>query len=100
MEVLLLGLRPGMASKDPKEVFRAFEALFIERLLLAMDRTVGRSGLFGEGLESELYRKLLYQALAHELSRAGGLGLAERLYRELQSKGIIENAEGNSGGEL
>lgn len=99
MEVLLLGLRPGIGSKDPKEVFRAFEALFIERLLLAMDRTVERSGFLGGGLQSELYRNLLYQALAHELSRAGGLGLAERFYRELQSKGILKDAEGNTGGE-
>lgn len=99
MEVLLLGLRPGMESKNPKEVLRAFEALFIERLLLAMDRTIERSSLLGEGLESELYRNLLYQALAHELSRAGGLGLAERFYRELKSKGILKDAEENTGGK-
>lgn len=98
MEVLLLGIRPQLDSRNPKEVIRAFEALMLERLLLAMDRTVGRSGLFGNGFESELYRCLLYQALAHELSRRG-LGLAERLYGELKSKGILENAEGNTGGK-
>ena len=98
MEVLLIGFEPYLFRKDPKEVCQAFEALFLERLLQAMDRTVGRSGLFPETTASRIYRSLWYQALAYEMVRAGGLGLSERLLKELRGAKVFpHNADGENG---
>ncbi|QJA06560.1 hypothetical protein FVE67_07020 [Thermosulfurimonas marina] len=76
----------ALAHKDPRralrEACREFEAVFLETVLRGLDRTVLRSGLFPESLETRLYRDLYYQELARELS-GKGLGLSELLYRRL-----------------
>jgi len=76
----------ALARKDPRralrEACRDFEAIFLETLLRDLDRTVMRSGLFPETLETRIYRDLYYQAVARELS-GKGLGLSEILYRRL-----------------
>ncbi|RUM88515.1 MAG: hypothetical protein DSZ24_03505 [Thermodesulfatator sp.] len=79
----------SLARKDPhralKKACQEFEAIFLETLLRDLDRTVMRSGLFPETLETRLYRDFYYEELARELS-GKGLGLAQILYRHLSRK--------------
>jgi len=98
MEVLLLGFHPSLRREDPKEVCQAFEALFLEKLLQAMDGTVQRSGLFPDTTASRIYRSLWYQALAYEMARGGGIGLAERLLKELPPAKVFPPAADNGNG--
>ena len=39
----------GATIRSPKEAAHAFEALMLKQLMSAMTKTVGKSGLFGEG---------------------------------------------------
>ena len=89
MEVLFPPHPVPSLSPEPRnleEACREFEALLLERLFEAMDRTVDRSGLFGRSHAQALYRSLWYQALAREIARSGGLGLAERLMEHFGAK--------------
>lgn len=92
MEVLLLGFDPSLSRRDPREVCLAFEALFLEKLLQAMDQTVQRAGLFPDTTAGKIYRSLWYQALAYEIARGGGLGLAQRLLARLSSAKVSPGA--------
>lgn len=93
-----MGFEPYLRKEDLRGVCRAFEALFLERLLQAMDGTVQRSWLFPESTASRIYRSLWYQALAYEVARGGGLGLADRLLEELSqakvSPPVADKADG------
>ncbi|MCS6948444.1 MAG: glucosaminidase domain-containing protein [Steroidobacteraceae bacterium] len=67
-----------------REAARQFESLFVRMLLQSM-----RNASFGDALfdshEGGLYRDWFDQQVALDMSRAGGLGIAELLVRQLSS---------------
>lgn len=84
------GQRPGAQSPLPegpearlRESCREVEAIFIDRLLAAMDRSPWGEGLFGGSTAEQVFRMQRNQQLAVEMSRREALGIGEMLYREL-----------------
>lgn len=78
------------SSLDPKEAAqlqqacRDFEEIFLRMLL--KEAKVDQGMISGKGA-SPLYGDLIRENLAKALSKGGGIGLAETLYRQFSMKG-------------
>ncbi|MCR4427040.1 MAG: rod-binding protein [Firmicutes bacterium] len=66
-----------------KEACAEFESLFIEIMMKSMRASVPKSAL-SSGFGSETVQGMLDSELSRSLARAGGIGLAEFLLRELE----------------
>jgi Rod binding domain-containing protein len=76
--------RPVRHPEDAslRQAVTDFEAVFLAQMLDAMG--VGREPTtFGGGFGAEAFRSFLHEAYAKELVGAGGVGIAEDLYRQL-----------------
>ena len=79
--------------RDVQEAAQGFEALFLSTLLEQVTRGSGEEGgLVGSGPGSAVLRGLVEQTLAEQISRSGGIGLAERLAREFEARGVTDRA--------
>lgn len=82
-------LRKAMETKDQAELRKAtqeMEAFFLSLLWREMRATIPRSGLFPRGLAEDIFEEMLDQAYAQAMAKAGGLGLADILYRQLSGE--------------
>ena len=66
-----------------EESAQAFEAQYVFQLLELMAPKVGEGGLEGAGFAEETFRPQLHEALAKEVVRQGGFGIAEQVLNEL-----------------
>lgn len=87
----------GYAKRDRKlwKACQNFESLFMGYLVKSMERTLPQGSLSGSGLPDIMFNQVMGSAL----SEGGGMGLAELLYRDLQSKHpqtASDNGEGIS----
>ncbi len=79
-------------NKDTKQMARLkqvsgeFESIFLGYMIKEMRKTVPEDPLFGSSQAKEIYYDMYDDAMAKELSKAGGIGLAAMLYNQL-SKG-------------
>ncbi len=74
-------------SKDKKEALKAgqeFESFLLTFMIKKMRDTVQQSDLLGNRKAENIYRSMLDEQIAHELSQQGGLGLADRISRQLE----------------
>ena len=80
------GPRPGEKKIDREKLKKActdFEALFVARMLKQMRQTIPQNGLLGNGPGKEVYQGFMDQELAKKISQRGGVGLGEKLYRQV-----------------
>lgn len=70
-----------------------FEALFMGQLVSSMEKTLPQGALQGAGLPNFMFNQVMGSAI----SEAGGIGLADLLYRNLQSQ-ETEDAIANGAG--
>jgi flagellar protein FlgJ len=79
------------AGKDPQKLKKAcseFESLFLNYLLKSMRASVPEGGLIDQSEESKMFKAMLDEKLADEISSSGGLGLGEILYQQLKAQNI------------
>lgn len=84
----LARLRSQAAANAPaalKEVGRQFESLFIGMMLKSMREASPGDPLFGNQ-EASTYRDLFDKQVSQDLAARGGLGLAEMIVRQLQTR--------------
>jgi flagellar protein FlgJ len=77
--------RPA-AEAVPDEMRRAaeeFEAVFISEMLSPMFESLKTDGLGGGGMGEEIFRPMLVERYAEAITRAGGVGIADSIVREL-----------------
>jgi peptidoglycan hydrolase FlgJ len=70
----------------PDEMRRAaeeFEAVFISEMLSPMFESLQTDGLGGGGMGEEIFRPMLVERYAEAITRAGGVGIADSIVREL-----------------
>jgi Rod binding protein len=77
-----------------KAACREMEAVFLNMLLGEMRKSVPKGGLIDESSGEEIMRSMLDSELTKNMSQAGGIGLADMLYRQLSPK---ENRSRNKG---
>lgn len=86
----------------PDELRRAaeeFEAVFLSEMLSPMFEGLQTDGLGGGGMGEEIFRPMLVERYAEAISRAGGVGIADSIVRELMRMqeaelGPTETADG------
>ena len=77
---------PDIAKRDGPawKAAQDFEAMALGQLLAPMFETVKSSaGPFGGGSAEDTWRPMMTQELAKQIGKAGGLGLAVPIYRQM-----------------
>jgi Rod binding domain-containing protein len=78
----LAGAAKG-SPEEAREVARQFESVFINELLEQMSVGIKTDGPFGGGPSEGIYRSFLNNAIADQVSKNGGIGIADAVYREI-----------------
>lgn len=66
-----------------QETAQKFEASFLSVMMQSMFAGVKTSEPFGGGQGEEMFKSLLTESMAKEVSKAGGVGLADTIQREM-----------------
>lgn len=72
-------------TRDPRawETARDFETQFVSVLLQPMFEGTGEDSAFGGGPGEGMFRSLLVEQYGREMTKSGGIGLADAVYREI-----------------
>lgn len=72
-------------ARDPRawEAAKDFEAQFVSTLFQSMYDGMEQQGPFSGGPGETMFRSLLVDQYGREVSRAGGIGIADDIYREI-----------------
>ena len=69
------------------KVSQEFEAIFIKQMLNVMRKSVGKTGLLDGGLAEEFFEDMLYDEYAEKMAESGSFGIADMIYRQLNTSG-------------
>ena len=70
-------------EEKARKTANEFEAVMLNTLTKTMLSGIKSDGPFGGGQSEEMYRSLQAEEMAKALSNAGGIGLADIIYREI-----------------
>ena len=73
-------------QQDPEAVRQAaedFEAVFVSQMLAPIFATIKTDTVFGGGPAEDIYRSLLVEEYGKSIARAGGIGIADQVQREI-----------------
>ena len=93
-------MRLDADSRDPavlREVAGQFEALFLEILLKDMRNASLGDPIFGQSNQHDLYREMLDQPFAVEMSSGRGIGIADMLAAQLGGEHPVERPTAGRG---
>jgi len=68
---------------SPREAAESFESFFLARMLDTMFSGIKTDGLFGGGNAENIYRSMMNQEYGRLMVRAGGIGIADAVEREI-----------------
>ncbi len=71
-----------------KTACKDMEAVFLNMMLTQMRATVPKGNLIGESSGEKIIQSLLDTELTKNMSQAGGIGLADMLYRQLSKSTV------------
>lgn len=77
------GASRGLSADKIDQTAQEFEAQFISQMLENMFSTVETNPVLGGGEGEEMYRSLMVDEYGKLLARAGGIGVADHVKREL-----------------
>ncbi len=79
-----------------KKAAQSFEAIFIGQILSNMRKSIN-SGLFGQGMSSEMYQSMFDENIAQAIASKDGFGLSDIIIRSLhKDSGQNESAPGET----
>ena len=70
-------------NKRLKEVSQEFESLFLNQMFKTMRNTIPKDDMLNGGLKQEIFEDMLYNEYAVNMSKSGGIGLGDLVYRYL-----------------
>lgn len=70
-------------DKKLREACQGFEAMFLNMMYREMRRTVPENELFGNSNADKILNDMLDTEMVNNMSKAGGVGLADVIYRQL-----------------
>ncbi|MEO3429436.1 rod-binding protein [Pelagibius sp. CAU 1746] len=73
----------AVALKQAKQAAEEFESLFIAEMLSPVFESLDTGGLFGGGQGEKIYRSLMVQEYGKAIAKAGGIGIADTVQREI-----------------
>ncbi len=68
---------------SPRKAAESFEAFFLARMLDTMFSGIKTDGLFGGGNAEAIYRSMMNEEYGRLIARAGGIGIADAVEREI-----------------
>jgi len=74
---------PAVRNPELWSACQEFEALLLQQMLRAMSGTLTSGGMFGTAAGSGIYQELFESELAQSMSRTGGVGLAQILFKQM-----------------
>lgn len=74
---------PSAARDELRRAAEEFEAVFLAEMLAPMFESLDADGLGGGGMGEEIFRPMLVERYAESIARAGGVGIADSIVREL-----------------
>ena len=83
----------GLDKEALKKACEQFEGLFLHQIMKGMRKTVVEGKLLHGGNAEKIFTDLKDQAVSDNLAQAGGLGMAEMLYRQLLGPEVRDGAE-------
>lgn len=74
-----------VAVENPQlaQVSKHFEALFMQEMVAAMQKTVSRGGLIPQGPAEKVFQGMLDQQHADRIAESGQIGLSKVIYEHL-----------------
>lgn len=75
-----------------KEACEQFEALFLDLMYKEMRKTVPKDSLFGDSNADNILRSMQETEMTKNLAHAGGVGLADMLYRQIGKQNVKQPA--------
>jgi len=72
-----------LARAKTKDAAKKFESQFLSMMLGQMFQGVKTDGPFGGGFGEEMFRSVMTDVMAKEMTKAGGIGLADTVQREI-----------------
>lgn len=76
----------GTRSTDKSELRKTaedFESVFLAQMLRPMFETVPTDSFMGGGHAEGIYRSMMVDEIGKSISKSGGIGIADSIYREL-----------------
>lgn len=73
----------AVSIQQAKRAGEEFEALFISEMLAPVFENLETGGLFGGGQGEKIYRSLMVQEYGKAIAKAGGIGIADTVQREI-----------------
>lgn len=70
-------------DKKLREACQGFEEMFLNLMYSKMRDTVPKDTLLGESNGQQIMQSMLDEQLTKEMAKAGGVGLADMLYKQL-----------------
>lgn len=86
------GPNPASELKEPASVAEArkaakmMEGLFMRQLLKTMRKTVPKGGIMNGGMSQDIFTEMFDGAMADEMSKGRGVGLADMLFSQLSGQ--------------
>jgi flagellar protein FlgJ len=80
--------QPGSVSEKARKTATEFEAVFLNQMFQSMFTDIGKEGPLGggAGTGTGIWRSFLTDEYAKNFARAGGIGLADHVYRALMER--------------
>ena len=66
-----------------RDTAEKFETQFLSQMLQQMFAGVETDGPFGGGFGEEMFRSMMTDAMARQMTKAGGVGVADTVQREI-----------------
>jgi peptidoglycan hydrolase FlgJ len=73
----------GDIHAKAREAAKEFEAMFLNTMLQPMFSAINSDGPFGGGHATQVWRSMLTDEYAKSFASAGGIGIADHVYRAL-----------------
>ncbi|MGX8796368.1 rod-binding protein [Fusibacter sp. JL298sf-3] len=78
--------------EELKSACEAFESFFVQKLFNQMRQTSKSSGFVEKSMARETFEKMLDEELSKEISSAGGIGLADMLFKNMKKAYTLDEA--------
>ncbi len=78
--------------EELKSACEAFESFFVQKLFNQMRQTSKSSGFVEKSMARETFEKMLDEELSKEISSAGGIGLADMLFKNMKKAYTFDEA--------
>ncbi len=77
------GAKTPQTPDKARAAAEEFEAFFLSQFLNSMSAGVETDGMFGGGESEKIFQSMMNDEYAKSMSRQGGVGIADAVYREM-----------------